>query len=65
MSDHTTPSTKGRTLLDQLDTLSSSDLRALPTDDLRRLEAMLYHWSSLAACELHDRIRASREEESE
>ena len=54
-----------RNLIGQLDALSMADIRACSTDDLRRFEAMTYHWSSLAACELNDRIKVSREEESE
>lgn len=57
--------TKAAALVKTLDTLSGAEMRSWTTEDLQRFETLAYHWSSLAACELHDRRRASIEEESE
>jgi hypothetical protein len=56
---------KAAALVTALDTLSGAEMRSWTTEDLRRFEDLAYHWSSLAACELTERRRASREEESE
>jgi hypothetical protein len=56
---------KAVALVQTLDTLSGAEMRSWTTEDLQRFETLAYHWSSLAACELHERRRASIEEESE
>jgi hypothetical protein len=56
---------KAAAVVKLLDTLSRAEMRSWTTEDLRRFVDLAYHWSSLAGCELHERRRASIEEESE